>query len=58
LNERITPYPLRLEPDLRAWLEQQSVLNKRSLNQEISFILDQAKQAAGDQKPTPEQPQE
>ena len=34
------PLPLRLEPALRAWLESRARQNKRSMNGEVTFMLE------------------
>lgn len=38
-KHRLNPTPVRIPPDLRAWLEQQAANNHRSLNGEIVAIL-------------------
>lgn len=39
-SQKPTPLPLRLEPGLRAWLQVKARENKRSMNGEISFLLE------------------
>jgi hypothetical protein len=36
-------YPLRLPPELKAWLEAQAKANRRSLNGEIIYRLEQSR---------------
>lgn len=36
-------YALRLPPDLKVWLEQQAKANRRSLNSEIVYRLEQSR---------------
>jgi Arc-like DNA binding dprotein len=38
-------YALRLPPELKAWLEEQARANRRSLNSEIVFRLEQSRLA-------------
>lgn len=36
--------PVRISPDLRAWLKHQSIDNRRTLGNEIVFRLEQSRQ--------------
>lgn len=36
---RITPYPLRMSPELREWYEDEAKKNSRSLNGELLKLL-------------------
>ena len=38
-----TPYPLRMDDDLKAWVQQRAKQNDRSLNAELNRILRQQK---------------
>ena len=38
-------YALRLPPELKAWLEAQAKVNRRSLNSEIVFRLEQSRES-------------
>lgn len=40
-DTRITPYPLRIEPDTRARIEAIAKANGRSLNAQIIMMLDE-----------------
>lgn len=46
MSERVTPYPLRMPPDLRTALEERATENSRSLNAEIVSLLEQGLIAA------------
>lgn len=41
MNSRKSPFGLRMPADLRLWLERRAEDNRRSLNQEILFLLGQ-----------------
>ena len=41
MSNRKSPFGLRMTADLRKWLEQRAESNRRSLNQEIQFLLGQ-----------------
>ncbi|EKT4092583.1 hypothetical protein QEG23_002100 [Stenotrophomonas maltophilia] len=49
-KKEITPFGLRLAPDLKIWLQHQAVDNRRSLNSEIEHRL--AKMRAEEEKGT------
>lgn len=36
---RLTPYPLRMPPEVRAWYEDEAAKNSRSLNGELLKLL-------------------
>lgn len=38
-QQKESPFPLRLERDLKSWLRVRARVNKRSLNGEIDFVL-------------------
>jgi len=44
-------YALRIPPELKAWLEERAKANRRSLNSEIVFRLQQSRQAEERRKP-------
>lgn len=44
MSNQVSPYPVRMNPDLRTWLEQQAAANHRSLNGEITARLEQQRQ--------------
>ncbi len=44
MTQKLTPTPVRMNPDLRRWLQQQARQNHRSLNGEIIHRLEQTRQ--------------
>lgn len=40
MKRPITPFGLRLPEDLKSWLEVRARENRRSMNSEITFLLD------------------
>ncbi|CNI81693.1 Arc-like DNA binding domain [Yersinia frederiksenii] len=38
-SNRVSPYPLRMPPEIRSWYESEAGRNDRSLNSEILKIL-------------------
>lgn len=45
MSSQVSPYPVRMNPELRAWIEAQAEANHRSINGEIVARLDQQYQA-------------
>jgi hypothetical protein len=43
-NKKPTPYPLRMEINLKQWAEQRAKQNGRSMNAEIIQILKEARE--------------
>ena len=43
-QERIIPYPLRIQADLREWVKKTAESNRRSMNAEITVLIEQAKE--------------
>lgn len=41
----LAPFGVRLQPSLRAWIKENAKRNQRSMNNEIVFILEQARSA-------------
>lgn len=39
-NQPKSPFPLRMEPDLKSWLQVRARSNKRSLNNEVLMALE------------------
>ncbi|MDQ5769567.1 Arc family DNA-binding protein [Thiothrix subterranea] len=44
-NERVKPYPVRLEPELSQWVKERAKDNDRSINAEINRLIKQAREA-------------
>lgn len=44
-NERVKPYPVRLEPELSQWVKERAKAGDRSMNAELVRIVRQAKEA-------------
>jgi hypothetical protein len=48
MEQRSAPMPLRIPDDLKAWLRSQAESNRRSMNGEVLYRLEQSrKQQAG-----------
>lgn len=43
-KRNINPFGLRLAPDLKDWLKHKAIDNRRSLNSEIEYRLEQSRQ--------------
>ena len=41
--KRIIPYPLRIQADLREWVKKTAESNRRSMNAELTVLIEQAK---------------
>lgn len=41
----IKPFGLRMQPDMKAWIEERATQNGRSLNSEINQILKEIREA-------------
>jgi len=52
-SKKIIPYPLRIQADLREWLKKTAESNRRSMNAEITVLIERAK--AKQEKPAHEQ---
>lgn len=44
-NTQVKPYPVRLEPELAAWVKERAKEADRSINAEINRLIRQAKEA-------------
>lgn len=42
-KRRITPYPIRIPPELRVWVADRAHFNRRSLNVELNVMLEIAR---------------
>ena len=42
-TKRIIPYPLRIRADLREWVKKTAESNRRSMNAELTVLIEQAK---------------
>lgn len=40
---QVAPFGVRIPPDLREWIKQQAVANKRSLNSEVLVCLEEVR---------------
>lgn len=47
-TQQLPPTPLRLPPDLKAWLKEQAMVNRRSLNGELLHRIEQSRAAQTD----------
>jgi hypothetical protein len=45
--QRPKPFGLRLEPELKSWMEVKARENRRSLNGEVAFVLEQYRRSQG-----------
>lgn len=45
MKKQAAPYPLRLPPDLRSWVEQCAEKEARSVNNFLILLVSQAKEA-------------
>ncbi|CDH33909.1 hypothetical protein [Xenorhabdus bovienii] len=39
-NKRITPYPFRMKPEMRQWLEDKAEERRRSVQVQLEYIVD------------------
>ena len=42
-SRQISPVPVRLQPDLKRWLQHKAIDNHRSLTGEVAFRLEQSR---------------
>lgn len=49
-SKKLTPYPLRMETNLKQWAEQRAKHNGRSMNAEIIQILKEVKETEEQKK--------
>lgn len=51
MPKRITPYPLRLSEATRKAAEEEAALNRRSLNAELSLLIEEALKTRSERRP-------
>ena len=55
-DKRIIPYPLRISASLREWLKSTAEANRRSMNAELTVLIEKAKETMESKEREAEKP--